>query len=243
MSAELPRMRMFAGPNGSGKSTIKSLLKPNWLGVYINPDEIEKSIRTGPLDFGSIGVEANQNELIEFFNRSPLLKRVPLADAAEILLVKNNQLAIEARLVNSYIASILSDFLRRKMLSSRRSFSFETVMSSRDKVELLSTAKELGYRTYLYYIATEDTSINIDRVRHRVRHGGHNVPEDRIVSRYFRSLELLADAVRASTRAYFFDNSGRDRIWIAEASEQIIELKTDHIPNWFQNAVLDKLHR
>lgn len=36
-----PRLRMFAGPNGSGKSTIKSVLKPEMLGIYINPDEIE----------------------------------------------------------------------------------------------------------------------------------------------------------------------------------------------------------
>ncbi len=35
---------MFAGPNGSGKSTIKSVIEPSLLGVYINPDEIEKDI-------------------------------------------------------------------------------------------------------------------------------------------------------------------------------------------------------
>ena len=31
---------MFAGPNGSGKSTIKAVIRPELLGVYINPDEI-----------------------------------------------------------------------------------------------------------------------------------------------------------------------------------------------------------
>ena len=35
---------MFAGPNGSGKSTFKSMIRPELLGVYINPDEIEKEI-------------------------------------------------------------------------------------------------------------------------------------------------------------------------------------------------------
>ena len=38
---------MFAGPNGSGKSTIKSVIRPELLGVYINPDEIEKDIGNG----------------------------------------------------------------------------------------------------------------------------------------------------------------------------------------------------
>ena len=40
MSVAIPRLRMFAGPNGSGKSTIKEVIEPQLLGVYINPDEI-----------------------------------------------------------------------------------------------------------------------------------------------------------------------------------------------------------
>ena len=45
MSAAVPRLRMFAGPNGSGKSTIKEILPLQWLGVYVNADEMEKSSR------------------------------------------------------------------------------------------------------------------------------------------------------------------------------------------------------
>jgi predicted ABC-type ATPase len=37
-------MRMFAGPNGSGKSVLKSYLSPRLLGVYLNPDEIQRDI-------------------------------------------------------------------------------------------------------------------------------------------------------------------------------------------------------
>ena len=45
MRQEILRLRMFAGPNGSGKSTFKSIIRPELLGIYINPDEIEKDIR------------------------------------------------------------------------------------------------------------------------------------------------------------------------------------------------------
>ena len=52
-----PRLRVFAGPNGSGKSTIQELLKPEWIGVYINADDIEKQLgRTGTLDLGAHGL-------------------------------------------------------------------------------------------------------------------------------------------------------------------------------------------
>lgn len=53
MNSSIPRLRMFAGPNGSGKSTFKSMIRKELLGVYINPDEIEKEISDrGFLDLG-----------------------------------------------------------------------------------------------------------------------------------------------------------------------------------------------
>jgi predicted ABC-type ATPase len=45
-------------------------------------------------------------------------------------------------------------------------------MSSPDKVALLEKSRLLGYRTYLYFIATEDPQINIARVKSRVHLGG-----------------------------------------------------------------------
>ena len=60
MTAPVPRLRMFAGPNGSGKSTIKDMLPLQWLGVYVNADEMEKAIRSdGYLDLSSFEVMAD----------------------------------------------------------------------------------------------------------------------------------------------------------------------------------------
>ena len=48
----MPRLRMFSGPNGSGKSTMKEVIPEALLGVYINPDDIEKVWRqSGCIDF------------------------------------------------------------------------------------------------------------------------------------------------------------------------------------------------
>lgn len=59
---------MFAGPNGSGKSTIKSVVPAKLLGVYLNPDEIQKDIEDrGFLNVRDYGVETTRNEILEFF--------------------------------------------------------------------------------------------------------------------------------------------------------------------------------
>jgi predicted ABC-type ATPase len=117
-------------------------------------------------------------------------------------------------------------------------------MSSPDKVALLAQAQSFGYRTYLYYVATEDPDINVARVRARVNLGGHDVPTDKIISRYARSLDLLLDAVKHSNRAYLFDNSrqGTDRLWVAEVTDaRVLEIKCDPMPRWFQKAIWEKI--
>ena len=238
---------MFAGPNGSGKSLLKSYLPNELLGVYLNPDEIELEIRRqGFLDFVAYGVTTTADEALSFFNGSSFLISSGFADAAKRLAFANDRLDFAKVEVNSYFASVACDFLRQKLLEQRISFTFETVMSHPNKVALLEQAQRAGYRTYLYFIATDDPEINISRVRNRVKLGGHSVPEDRITPRYHRSLDLLMDAIRHSNRAYVFDNSGdnqdKAQTWLAEITDgRVLELKSDRIPAWFKRAVLDKI--
>lgn len=242
MSTPIPRLRMFAGPNGSGKSTIKEMLLPEWLGIYVNADEIEKTIRKdGLLDLSGFEVVASDAELRAFLQSSTLLAKAELVEQAHQLQLIDGQILFGRIAVNSYFASVLADFIRHKLLEARISFTFETVMSSPDKVEFLQKAQQAGFRTYLYYVATEDPEINIDRVRHRVAMGGHPVPEDKIISRYTRSLDLLFDAVTYTDRAYIFDNSSHEHVWIAEVTGgEEVEMKTDQMPVWFKHALWDK---
>ena len=114
-------------------------------------------------------------------------------------------------------------------------------MSSPDKIDLLKKAQELGFRTYLYYVATENPKINISRINYRVSSGGHSVPKDRIISRYYRSLDLLRNAVKYTNRAYIFDNSNQQQILLAEITEgSEMSLKVDQVPDWFKKSLLEK---
>ena len=204
MTSATPRLRMFAGPNGSGKSTIKSVIAPNLLGVYINPDEIEKDIRQFDfLDLSAFGVRSSADDILGFFAASSLLAKADLLEEAAALRFNDNKLIFHDVAVNAYFASVAADFIRHKLLAAGVSFTFETVMSSPDKVAFLRKAQAQGFRTYLYYVATEDPEINISRVANRVRQGGHPVPQNKIVERYYRSLELLFEAVQYTTAPIF----------------------------------------
>jgi predicted ABC-type ATPase len=238
---------MFAGPNGSGKSILKSYLSKELLGVYLNPDEIEQEIRKqGFLDFTIYGVTATADEVLVFFNGSSFLIKKGFSDAAKRLGFAHDRLDFTKVEMNSYFSSVACDFLRQKLLEQKISFTFETVMSHPSKVKLLKQAQRAGYRTYLYFIATDDPEINLSRVRNRVKMGGHSVSEDRIAPRYYRSLDLLMDAIRYANRAYVFDNSGDNKkhTWLAEITDgKELELKSDQIPAWFKRSVLDKINQ
>jgi len=225
-----PRVRMFAGPNGSGKSTIKAILNDDLLGVYINPDEIEKELlANGYLDFDIYGISMDKENVIKYITSFDFYK-VQKSD----LEVKENKVIFESSIINSYLASLCASLIREELLKNKKSFTFETVMSSYDKVEFLKKAQNNGYRTYLYYVATSDVEINFSRVLNRVKLGGHNVPKAKIQSRYYKSLENLYDAIKYSNRAYIFDNSSIKRTWIAEITNaKEVELLSENIPYWF----------
>jgi predicted ABC-type ATPase len=244
MKEKTPRLRIFAGPNGSGKSTITSVISQELLGIYINPDDMEREIReNGNLDIKKYQIEINQQEILSFFQNSSLLKSAHLLDEANCLGFEGNYLLFRHTKNPDYLAAVTADFIRQQLIKSRTFFSFETVMSHPDKIQLLSHARAIGYRTYLYYVATEDPQINISRVKQRVKMGGHPVPEDKIINRYYRSLDLLHSAVQNTNRSYIFDNSNEEHIWIAEITNgQILEMKVDQMPQWFKAALWDKFN-
>lgn len=104
-------------------------------------------------------------------------------------------------------------------------------MSLPDKVDFICEAQRQGFRTYLYFIATQDRSSNIDRVYYRIETGGHGVPRDKIVSRYQRSLDLLCQAVACTNRAFIFDNSDESAVWVTEVTDgTVLESRVGLLP-------------
>jgi predicted ABC-type ATPase len=72
--------------------------------------------------------------------------------------------------------------------------------------------------------------------------GGHDVPEDKIISRYSRSLDNLFPAIQHSNRAYIFDNSSHYQAWICEITDgKKLNIKQHAIPQCVDQYVIEKL--
>jgi len=252
LSKRLPtkRLRVFAGPNGSGKSTLaKALKNPKdkriKLGVFVNADEIEKTLTSkGSVSlFKYFRFKATTKELRNYILKQGMsYKMLSEKNIEQRFKIRKNKVYYSGK-YNSYIAADIAGFIRSQLLEKGNSFSFETVFSHESKLEIIKEAKSLGYRVYFYFLTTDDPEININRVNVRVAKNGHPVPPDRITKRYYRSLDLMYDAVKLSNRAYLFDNSGKHYELVA----QIINGKqaeiTDYdkvIPNWFIKYLFNK---
>lgn len=100
-----------------------------------------------------------------------------------------------------------ADRRRAAAVAERRSLSFETVMSHPSKIDDMRAAKAAGYEVTFIGVALVNPSLNVQRVALRVKEGGHDVPTDRIIARYGRTLSLMPSAIAIADRSLIFDNS------------------------------------
>jgi len=113
--------------------------------------------------------------------------------------------------------------LRELCFSQRRSFTFETVLSTMRNLDLLSRAKAAGFRIESVFVLTVNPELNVLRVKSRELSGGHSVPPDKIRSRYSKALANISKLLALCDVFRLVDNTGQPEILFIkdEAGQQI----------------------
>jgi predicted ABC-type ATPase len=76
-------------------------------------------------------------------------------------------------------------------LLNKTDFSFETTLATRSYTNIIKNSKQLGYEVTLLYFWLDSVELANERVLSRVAEGGHNIPEDVIIRRYYSGLRNL----------------------------------------------------
>ena len=97
---------------------------------------------------------------------------------------------------------------------SCESFIAETVASHESKVDLVRRARDAGYYVHLIVVAVPE-DYSVERVRMRVAAGGHDVPEEKIRSRWQRLWGNVVAMAELATSTEVFDNSGPGPVTVA----------------------------
>lgn len=127
--------------------------------------------------------------------------------AAGLRLVNADVIAREFN-IDSYKGTRLAGSIREELIRQRESFVFETVFSDPvgDKLAFLHKATRSGYTVLLCFIGVSGPEVSDQRVAMRVSQGGHDVPTEKLFSRYPRILANLCTALRDLQHVWVFDN-------------------------------------
>lgn len=128
-------------------------------------------------------------------------------------------------------AAQLAEKQREEHVSRMEDFCFETVLSTDRNLKLLKKARQKGYFIRCYYILTADPMINVLRVKSRVEAGGHDVPKEKIISRYDRALALVKELIKVCDICHIYDNSSNKPFRIFKKRKE--ELFYDECDDWY----------
>jgi predicted ABC-type ATPase len=107
---------------------------------------------------------------------------------------------------HAYDAARIAADTRAKLIELGRSFIAETVFSHPSKLDLIHAARRADFTVVLHVLLVPE-DLAVERVRHRVTAGGHDVPEAKIRQRHRRLWTPVAEAIALSDLATVYDNS------------------------------------
>ena len=126
---------------------------------------------------------------------------------AEILLPKKDleflnadniakEIAPEA--INSVPISAGKIYFKRlnEYLKNNKSFAVESTLSGNNIIRIIKDARKRNYKIILVYAFLQNCTDCIERVQNRVKNGGHNVPQEDIIRRYYKSIIKFWDEYR-----------------------------------------------
>lgn len=110
----------------------------------------------------------------------------------------------------------------RDFYAQRERFGFESTLASRTFAPFLQDAQGAGYLVHIAYLWLSSVELALDRIRVRVLRGGHDVPEDTVRRRYYRSLANLFDLYQPLANTWLLcDNSRSELVEVARGGLEI----------------------
>ena len=137
-------------------------------------------------------------------------------------------------------AAELVDRNRYASIDAGEDFTFETVLSSHYKLDILRKAKEAGYFIKCVFVLTADPEINVARVASRVANGGHDVERSKIIDRYYKSIANIPELLNLCDIMHVYDNTIEPFRIIRKHKDMLSAFSTDL---WPEDKIEKLMHR
>jgi len=98
-------------------------------------------------------------------------------------------------------------------IDKRVDFAFETTLAGRSHINLLKKLRQDGWQIVLFFLWIPDAAFSKSRIRERVKHGGHNIPDDAIYRRFPRVMQnFIKIYIPLCDKVICYDNSRPDPV-------------------------------
>jgi predicted ABC-type ATPase len=149
----------------------------------------------------------------------------------------NADLLARALKLSAQQAMEAADVLRSELIRQRESFITETVFSDPvgAKLKLFTSAMAQGYTVLMLFIGISGPERSDERVAMRVSQGGHDVPPDRVIARFPRTLANLRSALRALSGVLVYDNDDLRHPYrlVARVIRGEVAEEAQDLPRWW----------
>jgi len=120
-----------------------------------------------------------------------------------------------------------------KYLLQRKSLAIETTLSGKYHKRMIERFKQGGYEIKMLYIFLDNPNLCIDRINIRVSKGGHNVPDEDVIRRFFRSKNNFYDVKNFVNQWFLYFNGGEKYIGVAQGVQNNMIIFNEELYNLF----------
>jgi predicted ABC-type ATPase len=141
-----------------------------------------------------LGAEISERNL-DFLNPDEAARRIRVADPSL------SQTEANSRAWRQNVE------LLERAIGEKSAYAFETTLGGNTITALLEKAAHQGLDVSVAYVGLRDPELHISRVKARVAHGGHDIPERKIRERYTHSVLNLIRLMPSLAELLVYDNS------------------------------------
>lgn len=117
------------------------------------------------------------------------------------------------------------------------SFSQETTLCGKSIIKNILRARELGYFVETHYIGVDNANLAKQRIARRVANGGHGIPDEDVVRRFYGSFVQLKEVLPMIDLLIFYDNTIKfNRFALFERGK--LRKASKNVPEWFQKYIM-----
>ena len=121
----------------------------------------------------------------------------------------------------------------------QQSFVIESTLSGLGHIKTIKKAQSLGYSVVIAYVFVDSPQVCINRIKARVKNGGHHVPDTDVIRRYVRSRHNFINAYSklADCWALYYNGGGEIVLAAEHSKDKQVQIYSEYLYSVFMGAL------